>query len=623
MSEEKKGSYQKVIVCLTGFSKAEIDVLSQMIGSLGCVYESSLTTRTTHLVCATTNSVKYASAQRAGILCVTREWLDVSFAERHPVPELCPFIVPPLFGCVFCTTGFPKAEREVIKHDCISLGGTFSLDLTSAVTHLIAKNSSGQKYLFAKQRRIAIVSLEWLQNAVQTHSHPDEASFVFGSKGPEEGSHHRLDSSQLSSLDLVHSEAQACTAGAEDEGKKRDDGIRCGGEFGDEDSDSPKPLKGCQVAFYGFTTEQRVPLKRLLKELGAEGSVPLDCPTVTHVVVSSNPDIPKLDLNNLPFAKNAAVVEPRWLISCFQVRLRLDEKLFRPPQSLPSAPPSFMEQSVPPFSTTRRLASSVEKSLFSGFIFAIIGFDSDKTMQYQNQICSHNGVLYDPQEGNPEMEAKVNFILMPHGFSVDERARLKKERFPCAQFVSADWLELCGKTNVVLDLARSPVLTPLKFRPPFDTMMDVVISFSGFAGQDRLIHMALAHRLGASVTTTFSRRSNTHLIAANDSGDKFRAACRWGIPVVSINWLRQCAQIGDCAPLLISSCSRAPGAPVHLVLVCPAASQTSCWPTLCPSIGCRTLEAAAVHQHLHSLSNRNHRSLGSTGNLSRPRRMHR
>jgi len=128
MSDVKTSSNSKIIVCFTGFSKSDIEALSQIVGGLGCVYESSLTTRTTHLVCATTNSSKYACAQRAGIICVTREWLDVSEAEGHPVPEVTPFFVPPLYGCIICPTGLTKAERAVAEHDVVSLGGSFSGD---------------------------------------------------------------------------------------------------------------------------------------------------------------------------------------------------------------------------------------------------------------------------------------------------------------------------------------------------------------------------------------------------------------------------------------------------------------------------------------------------------------
>jgi len=545
---------------LTGFSKADIENLSQIAGSLGCVYESSLTTRTTHLICATTNSTKYARAQRAGIICVTREWLDVSEAEGHPVAEVCPFIVPPLFGCVICPTGISKGERTIVERDCIALGATFSGDLTSSVTHLVAKGSSGsRKYLYAVQRRIAIVTPEWLRRAVQTHSHPDEALFAVGRKTAppplEGGIMLPEDASQMSmsSSDPVDPVKEESKPVVKKESKPEDD--------------LPKPLHGCRVAFYGFTTEQRAPLKRLLKELGAEKSVPLDSPDVTHVVVSSNPDIPKVDYEHTPWVKTAAVVEPRWLVACYQIHTRLNETLFRPPRSShSSAPfmesssmpsetqqqPSFMEQSAPS-SSQRRISPTVEKTMFSGFLFAIIGFDREKTLRYRNQILSHAGLMYDCYEGSRidvEEEAKVNYLILPHGYPVDDRTKLKYNRFTSAQFASVDWLELCEKTGVVLDLARSPVLTPLKFRPPFDTMLDVVLSFSGFGGQDRLIHTALAHRLGASVTTTFARRANTHLIASCPTGDKFRAACKWGIPVVSINWLRQCAQIGDCAPIL-------------------------------------------------------------------------
>jgi len=548
-SEGGKNVYSKVIVCLTGFCKADVEALSQVIGNLGCVYESSLTTRTTHLVCASTNTTKYACAQRAGIICVTREWLDVSEAEGHPVAEVCPFFVPPLYGCILCPTGLTRAERATIKEECEELGASFCVNLTSAVTHLVAKSeSNSKKFIYASQHRMAIVTPDWVKKASQTHTHPSENRFAVCSPKPF------VESDSAEVRDKEASQLSTSSADPAEEEKKAAEG---------EAEESFKPLTGCQVAFYGFTTEQRAPLKRLLGELGAGQSVPLDCPTTTHVVVSLNPDNPSIDYDNPPFIRSAFVVEPRWLIACYQVRSRLKESLFHPMQAVATgsatqggcysgcSTPAFMERPMPSAFGSRRLNQDVVKTLFSGLSFALYGFDDTTTQRYKDLICSHNGTYYNCGEECPndrEQEANINYIVYPHGFPLEERQKLKEGRFLTAQPVSTDWLELCERTTIVLDWARSPVLTPLKFKPPLETMVDVVISFSGFGTQDRLLHTTLAHRLGASVTTTFARRANTHLIASCPTGNKFKAACKWQIPVVSINWLRQCAQSGECAP---------------------------------------------------------------------------
>ena len=173
----------KLFVTLAGFDKQDTAVLSRKITNIGCSYEPSLSPLTTHLVCGTTNCSEYAEAQHIGLICLTREWLDASEAEGHPVCDseevLRRFLVPPLYGCVICTTGLTKDERDSIQRDCVTLGALFSVDLTSAVTHLIAKgHCDNPKYLSAVQNHITIVTPEWIARAKQTHSHPDELSYA-------------------------------------------------------------------------------------------------------------------------------------------------------------------------------------------------------------------------------------------------------------------------------------------------------------------------------------------------------------------------------------------------------------------------------------------------------------
>lgn len=59
------------------------------------------------------------------------------------------------------------AERSNIISYVRENGGTYSGDLTKAITHLIARTPTGNKYKFAKQWRVNLVSEEWLYQSVE------------------------------------------------------------------------------------------------------------------------------------------------------------------------------------------------------------------------------------------------------------------------------------------------------------------------------------------------------------------------------------------------------------------------------------------------------------------------
>lgn len=61
----------------------------------------------------------------------------------------------------------PVALRNYLESTAIEHGAEFKKDLTKSVTHLIARNTEGQKYKFATQWNIKVVTMKWFNDSIE------------------------------------------------------------------------------------------------------------------------------------------------------------------------------------------------------------------------------------------------------------------------------------------------------------------------------------------------------------------------------------------------------------------------------------------------------------------------
>lgn len=71
-------------------------------------------------------------------------------------------------------------------------------------------------------------------------------------------------------------------------------------------------------------------------------------------------------------------------------------------------------------------------------------------------------------------------------------------------------------------------------------MKDLVISVTGFVGDERNDLKYLIKISGARYSGTLSKKDNTHLVCWSLDGEKFRKALEWNIQIVSKRWLMDC-----------------------------------------------------------------------------------
>ncbi|XP_069354329.1 uncharacterized protein pbl isoform X3 [Maniola hyperantus] len=95
--------------------------------------------------------------------------------------------------------------------------------------------------------------------------------------------------------------------------------------------------------------------------------------------------------------------------------------------------------------------------------------------------------------------------------------------------------------TAVLQLAEREEAPPTNARPLYSlAMRGAVICFSGFRKKDELTYLiTLIHYMGGSIRKDMSSKV-THLIAAAATGDKYRYASGFGVPVLARSWVDAC-----------------------------------------------------------------------------------
>eukprot|EP01080_Neovahlkampfia_damariscottae_P001565 gene1565-12690_t len=111
--------------------------------------------------------------------------------------------------------------------------------------------------------------------------------------------------------------------------------------------------------------------------------------------------------------------------------------------------------------------------------------------------------------------------------------------------VSLQWLQDCIKQQSLLKPFKIGLHYPLKDPKGISKMKNLVISVTGYVGEERNELKYLIRSSGAKYSGSLSKKENTHLICKYPEGEKFRRALEWDISVVNERWLFSCIEHWD------------------------------------------------------------------------------
>lgn len=97
-----------------------------------------------------------------------------------------------------------------------------------------------------------------------------------------------------------------------------------------------------------------------------------------------------------------------------------------------------------------------------------------------------------------------------------------------------------------------PIITPDSSKP----LVGCVVTITTYGNFERSFLKGLITRLGGYEQENFCRVDNkardlkgsTHLISPEPTGKKYEGAIRWKLPVLTKDWLLECAKTGTRAP---------------------------------------------------------------------------
>ena len=136
----------------------------------------------------------------------------------------------------------------------------------------------------------------------------------------------------------------------------------------------------------------------------------------------------------------------------------------------------------------------------------------------------------------------------PAAPTAEERKVLNAAPESARKHVTCHWLERCVEAGLAIplsgDAGLNPAYRPLPCDAPLESMQRLRVSTSLYdESVKESVHM-LCRLLGAKYTDNLRRNKNTHLVVPTAEGTKYEAAKKWGLHVVTVEWLHACVKAG-------------------------------------------------------------------------------
>jgi topoisomerase (DNA) II binding protein 1 len=210
--------------------------------------------------------------------------------------------------------------------------------------------------------------------------------------------------------------------------------------------------------------------------------------------------------------------------------------------------------------------------LFRGYVFAFLrlsppsdAVDFD-TKELELCIAAHGGQILSSQilkalradKASGLHQTRTCYVLCWGGYTPIQitvhplLSRVESEKLCSVVPVTPIWLQTCSADRKIVAPEKRPVLfqpQPWPIRRLEDSMSlssklgGIKVSMTGFVRSERTGIIHVLRVLGALYTENMLS-SNTHLICKETKGPKYDKAVKWGLHVVSVNWLFHIMEYG-------------------------------------------------------------------------------
>ncbi len=573
------------------------------VEALGGQYSIHMTQGTTHLATVTTSSEKYRASVIMGsdILIVSPKWPLECLKARLRLPE-AEFTVLPFSGVRASVTGFPPKRRAQLVALLQEHGGEYGGMLVKGATHLIAEAPRGPKYETAIEwGDCLVVQDSWVDKCVEVGKRVMEDEFFFPFSLPRDargvindglfpfvkdsGKHRGSSTTELkwSTLEQgketsIDNTAQMATA---DELCETIDTL--------EESNA---LAECRIFLLGWPAEEAKLLCWMVL-LGHGTRHAYLNELITHVVLGDHRSVDPRYLTAIPIHPNQpALVGYSWLVNSLRRKKKLDAALFPAPQRIEECSNSSRgggssknNMGGNSSNNIRRWPSGIRRNegnitplVMSGTLVLIhgTGLSAEDIVALGRSVENCGGKVLDPvtlSESNKSNFVQSSALLPsfsssrgettcyivwahgctngpsrhPEGLSDDMLRRLYSA-VGNVEHVSVTWLRAVLSVGVFLPLSDCQWFRPMTSPPRRvpDVCARFSLCLSNFTWCEKVGLQCVAREIGLEVTQNLTQ-SNTHLICGGPTGPKYHAARRWGLNIVSVSWLLECALEGYSA----------------------------------------------------------------------------
>ncbi|RDW63154.1 BRCT domain protein [Aspergillus mulundensis] len=474
------------VLCFTSVLPELRTELASIASQMGAGHSYDLTSEVTHLLVGETSTEKYkfVARERSDVVVLRPEWVEAvrqswmqggdtnmqALEEEYKLPTFA--------GTAICITGFEDLElRNYIRNNAQLHGADFRKDLTKTVTHLIARTAVGDKYKYATQWNVKVVTLKWFTDCIERGMVLEETLYhpLLPAEQQGAGAWNR-------SIPAVKHKAQET-----------------------ESSAGPRPRKLRRIASTKLSNENENIWGDIIG-MGFETAEP-------------KPSREERQASNEQRQKNAPVLQ---IAKSF------------------ASETTFARPSQPREPTAEPVVDH-RNGFLDGCFFLIHGFSSKQTNVLRNHLSFNGAQLVDSlsEFSRPDIPKKGRglYIIVPYKSPRSTVPSTDDLAFEC-EIVTDMWLERCLDTKSLVSPESHIANTPIPSFP-VKGLSDMNICSTGFSRMDLLHLSKLVNLVGATYNEYLKPTASVLICNASISlnHEKLRHTHEWGVPAVTAEWL--------------------------------------------------------------------------------------
>ncbi|KAL9449738.1 hypothetical protein AB3S75_011629 [Citrus x aurantiifolia] len=177
-------------------------------------------------------------------------------------------------------------------------------------------------------------------------------------------------------------------------------------------------------------------------------------------------------------------------------------------------------------------------TVFRGKIFRFSNsFPKDRRAEIVQWVNQGRGEVV-----NDDAKQNVHFTIECHGV-IPKSADASK-----TTYVSSHWIRSCLEDGCLLDVGSHILYSPLHCQTPLPGFERFRFCVSQYEEKDRVLLRNLCFVLGAKFMERLTKKV-THLLCKFAGGPKYEAACKWGIPSITSEWIYECVRQNEVVSL--------------------------------------------------------------------------